>query len=109
MPTARRFPPPWTIEEHNAACFIVRDATGQALAYVYFGRSPVSRQLRRARGAAAPRSIGPGRTQQMPNSRHLSEAQLFLICSNDGFPIVRFVPEATLPQLISLSKAASVL
>jgi hypothetical protein len=29
--------------------------------------------LRRARGAAAPRSIGPERTQQMPNSRHLSE------------------------------------
>ena len=32
----RRFPPPWAIEEHNDACFIVRDATGQALAYVYF-------------------------------------------------------------------------
>jgi hypothetical protein len=28
MPAAvkpRRFPPPWTIEEHNQACFIVRD------------------------------------------------------------------------------------
>jgi len=32
----RRFPPPWIIEEHNNACFIVKDATGQALAYVYF-------------------------------------------------------------------------
>ena len=51
----RRFPPPWTIEENNNACFIVKDATGQALAYVYFERSPLSRQLRRARGAAAPR------------------------------------------------------
>jgi len=30
MPSARRFPPPWTIEEH-AESFIVRDATGQAL------------------------------------------------------------------------------
>jgi hypothetical protein len=29
----RRFPPPWTIEEHNAACFIVRDNNGQALGY----------------------------------------------------------------------------
>ena len=28
---ARRFPPPWTVEEHNAACFIVRDKNGQAL------------------------------------------------------------------------------
>jgi hypothetical protein len=32
----RRFPPPWTIEEHNDACFIVRDASGQALGYFYF-------------------------------------------------------------------------
>ncbi len=29
----RRFPPPWTIEENNDACFIVRDNTGQALGY----------------------------------------------------------------------------
>ncbi len=26
LPVTRRFPPPWTVEEHNAACFIVRDA-----------------------------------------------------------------------------------
>jgi hypothetical protein len=36
----RRFPPPWTIEEHNNACFIVKDATGQALAYFYFEEEP---------------------------------------------------------------------
>jgi endo-1,4-beta-D-glucanase Y len=36
MPAARRFPPPWTLEENNDACFIVRDHNGQALAYVYF-------------------------------------------------------------------------
>jgi hypothetical protein len=35
----RRFPPPWTIEEHNDACFIVKDATGQAL-YFYFEDEP---------------------------------------------------------------------
>ncbi len=34
-PSPRRFPPPWTVEEH-AECFIVRDATGQALGYFYF-------------------------------------------------------------------------
>ena len=33
---ARRFPAPWSIEEYNDACFIVRDHDGQALAYVYF-------------------------------------------------------------------------
>jgi hypothetical protein len=37
---ARRFPPPWTIEEHNDACFIVKDATGQALSYFYFDDEP---------------------------------------------------------------------
>ena len=37
---ARRFPPPWTIKEHNDACFIVRDATRQALGYFYFEEEP---------------------------------------------------------------------
>jgi len=27
----RRFPPSWIVEEHNNACFIVKDATGQAI------------------------------------------------------------------------------
>jgi hypothetical protein len=36
FPSVRRSSPPWTIEENNNACFIVRDATGQALGYFYF-------------------------------------------------------------------------
>jgi hypothetical protein len=36
----RRFPPPWTVEDHNDACFIVKDRSGQALAYVYFEDEP---------------------------------------------------------------------
>jgi hypothetical protein len=28
----RRFPPPWTVEDHNDACFIVKDKNGYALA-----------------------------------------------------------------------------
>ena len=35
----RRFPPPWSVEETDA-CFIVRDESGQALAYVYFEEEP---------------------------------------------------------------------
>jgi hypothetical protein len=37
--TERRFPPPWSVEEPDKLdrrCFIVRDANGHALAYVYF-------------------------------------------------------------------------
>jgi hypothetical protein len=36
----RRFPPPWSVEEYNDACFIVRDNNGQQLAYIYFGDEP---------------------------------------------------------------------
>jgi hypothetical protein len=56
--TSRRFPPPWTIKE-LAECFIVRDANGQALAYVHFedepGRRAAAKLLTRdeaRRGAA---------------------------------------------------------
>jgi hypothetical protein len=29
---SRRFPPPWSVEEYNDTCFIVRDHNGQQLA-----------------------------------------------------------------------------
>jgi endo-1,4-beta-D-glucanase Y len=35
----RRFPPPWSAEE-TEACYIVRDHSGQALAYVYYEQEP---------------------------------------------------------------------
>ena len=37
---ARRFLPPWTIEESNNACFVVRDKNRQALGYFYFEDEP---------------------------------------------------------------------
>ena len=40
MPSTRRFPPPWVIDEMNDACFIVRDKNGQALGYFYFEDEP---------------------------------------------------------------------
>jgi hypothetical protein len=36
---ARRFPPPWSIEDIGAA-FVVKDGAGQKLAYVYFEDEP---------------------------------------------------------------------
>ena len=40
MPSPRRFPPPWTLEENNDARFIVREKNGQALGYFYFEEEP---------------------------------------------------------------------
>jgi hypothetical protein len=39
MSSPRRFLPPWSIEERQE-CFIVKDANGQALAYLYFEDEP---------------------------------------------------------------------
>jgi hypothetical protein len=38
-PEARRFPSPWIAEETDA-CFIIRDHSGYALAYVYSEEEP---------------------------------------------------------------------
>jgi hypothetical protein len=37
--TERRFPPPWTVEELEA-CFVVQDASGQKLGYLYYEEEP---------------------------------------------------------------------
>src|SRR5690348_11557943 len=42
----RHFPPPWSVEELDN-CFVVKDANGQALAYMYFEKEPVRRFRRR--------------------------------------------------------------
>jgi hypothetical protein len=42
--TERRVPPPWSVDDPETKlgqeCFIVRDANGHALAYVYFEDEP---------------------------------------------------------------------
>jgi hypothetical protein len=42
----RLFPPPWSVEELDS-CFVVKDANGQALAYMYFEKEPLRRFRRR--------------------------------------------------------------
>jgi endo-1,4-beta-D-glucanase Y len=72
--TDRRFPPPWSVEDHNNACFIVRDHDGQALAYVYYeeepGRRSAAKLLSRdeARRIAANIAKRPGLLKSNTNS-----------------------------------------
>ena len=43
--TERRFPPPWSMQELDG-CFVIKDANGQALAYMYFEKEPLRRYRR---------------------------------------------------------------
>jgi|SRR5215472_8317682 len=73
MPS-RRFPPPWTAEV-TPNCFIVRDADGQQLAYVYEsepGRRSAAKLLSKdeARRIAANFAKLPGAVAEGPLSDH---------------------------------------
>jgi hypothetical protein len=39
MPSPRRFPPPWSVEL-QPNYYVVRDANGQQIAYVYYSNEP---------------------------------------------------------------------
>jgi hypothetical protein len=44
MSASRHFPPPWKVDD-LAACFVVRDNTGQELAYIYYQEAPGRRAV----------------------------------------------------------------
>jgi hypothetical protein len=65
LPT-RRFPPPWSVEE-QAASFVVRDHSGQQIAYVYFEDEPGRKSVfRRSRALFLTASIWCGANQLPP-------------------------------------------
>jgi hypothetical protein len=75
----RRFPPPWSIEERQES-FIVKDANGQQIAYLYFEDEPqrqmsmkrLSRdEARRIAANIAKLPMVPGHImKEIPRQRH---------------------------------------
>jgi hypothetical protein len=85
--SSRRFPPPWSVEETDA-CFIVRDANGQALAYVYFEANLF---IDRIKGVNENRSFAHPPTARMrlkpsPTQREEIMAHLILPGDNTTYP-----------------------
>jgi hypothetical protein len=105
--TARRFPPPWTVEETDA-CFIVRDANGQALVYVYFeeeaGRRAAAHLLTRdeARRIAANIAELPELERKAvrtaENCQRPSLARRGAFCAGADYPAGRALMGAPMPR-----------
>jgi hypothetical protein len=66
---ARRFPPRWSIEEYNDACFIVRDNDEQQLAYVYYEEEPGRRSAAKLLTKDEARRIAAN-IAKLPLTRH---------------------------------------
>ena len=56
----RRFPPPWTAEEHRGISYIVRDANNFPLAHVYFESEPGRRAAANLMAKDEARKIAAG-------------------------------------------------
>jgi hypothetical protein len=67
MPS-RRFPPPWSAEV-TPNCFIVRDANGQALSYVYYENEPGRRSAAKLLSRDEARRIA-GNFTKLPGLLH---------------------------------------
>jgi hypothetical protein len=85
MMSARRFPPPWSVEELDV-CFVVRDHGGQQLAYVYFEDEPGRRSSAKLLSKDEARRIAANAASQNKTncSVILDRADLVAICTGLG-------------------------
>jgi hypothetical protein len=70
---APHFPSPWSTEEW-ATCFVVSDATGQPLAYVYFSDEPARRAAAKLLTRHEARQVAEHFTR-VPSLLHTAEIQ----------------------------------
>jgi hypothetical protein len=75
----RRFPPPWSVEETDA-CFIVRAASGQALAYVYFEEEPGRRSAAHLLAPTRPGASPP----TSPSCRSCCQEACYIVRDANG-------------------------
>ena len=73
----RRFPPPWSVEEYNDACFIVRDNDGQQLASVYFEEEPGRRSAAKLLERDEARRIAAN-IAKLPELLHCNAGQVLM-------------------------------
>jgi hypothetical protein len=76
MPSPRRFPPPWSVEE-QPACFVVRDHSGQALAYVYFEDEPGRRSAAKLLSKDEARRIAANIAKLLALARYCGQPQSY--------------------------------
>ena len=55
---ARRFPPPWSVEDIGAA-FVVTDSAGQKLSYIQPGRRSAAKLLSKNEARPLKKRLGP--------------------------------------------------
>ena len=70
---APHFPSPWSTEEW-ATCFVVSDATGQPLAYVYFSDEPTRQSAAKLLARNEARRVAE-HFAQLPSLLHTVEMQ----------------------------------
>jgi hypothetical protein len=101
MPSPRRFPPPWSVEDLDA-CFVVRDHAGQKLAYVYFEDQPG----RAIGGEATHEGWGAADRGEYRQAAEFARAQLVPNSSGNQIRAASSVPSCSGTSVCSMIRTA---